>query len=79
MEHHRSMGKSRRQRNVIPQKTNNSIEDLVRNEVNEYSVPDLNRTMINITMNPMTPTKNLSKKKLWMISLRNSWRSYKTQ
>jgi hypothetical protein len=35
--------------NPIPQKTNNSIEDLVGNEKNEYPVPDSNRTMKNIT------------------------------
>jgi hypothetical protein len=31
------------------QKTNNSTEDLVGNEENEYPVPYPNRTMINIT------------------------------
>jgi hypothetical protein len=37
------------QGNSTPQKTNNSIEDLVRNEENEYPVPDPNRAMINMT------------------------------
>jgi hypothetical protein len=41
------MGRRRRQGNSTPQK-NNSIEDLVGNE-NEYTVPDPNRMMINIT------------------------------
>jgi hypothetical protein len=34
-----------------PQKTN-SIQDSVGNEENEYPVPDLNKTMINITKEP---------------------------
>jgi hypothetical protein len=38
----------RRPGNPTTQKTNNSIENLVRNEENEYPVPDSNRTMINI-------------------------------
>jgi hypothetical protein len=42
------MGRRRRQGNSTPQK-DNSIEDLVGNEENEYSVPDSNRTVINIT------------------------------
>jgi hypothetical protein len=51
----------------------------VENEENEYLVPDPNRTMINITnAHSDTHKKNLSKRKLWMGSLRNSWRSYKT-
>jgi hypothetical protein len=64
--------------NPIPQKTNNSINDLVVSEKNEYPVPDPYRTMINIT-NELSDTykKNLSKRKLWKRSLRNSWRSYK--
>jgi hypothetical protein len=39
------MGRGR-QRNCTPQK-NNSIEDLVGNEENEYPVPEPNKTMIN--------------------------------
>jgi hypothetical protein len=35
--------------NPTPQKTSNSIEDLVGNEENEYPVPDLNRTMLVMT------------------------------
>jgi hypothetical protein len=52
----------------------------MRNEENEYPVPDPNRTMIHIT-NELNDThkKNLSKRKLWTISLKKSWRSYKTQ
>jgi hypothetical protein len=45
----RSVERRRRPGNPSPQKTNNSTDDLVRNEENEYSVPDPNRTMINIT------------------------------
>jgi hypothetical protein len=42
-------GERRRSGNPAPQKTNNSIEDLVGNEENEYPVPDPNRIGINIT------------------------------
>jgi predicted transcriptional regulator len=42
------VGRRRRKGNCTPQK-NNSIEDLVGNEENEYPVPDLNKTMINVT------------------------------
>jgi hypothetical protein len=50
------------------------------NEENEYTVPDPNSTMINIT-NVLSDShkKNLLKRKLWTRSLRNAWRSYKTQ
>jgi hypothetical protein len=51
------MERRRRQENPTPKKTNNSIEDLVQNEENEYPVPDPNRTMINIPMSSVTPTK----------------------
>jgi hypothetical protein len=34
------MERSRKQGNSTPQKTNSSIEDSVRNEQNEYPVPD---------------------------------------
>jgi flagellar capping protein FliD len=43
------MGRRRRQGNPTPQKSNNSIEDLVGNEENKYPVPDTNRMVINIT------------------------------
>jgi hypothetical protein len=46
------MGGRRRQGNLTPQKTNNSIEELVGNEENEYSVPDPNRTMLIMTNEP---------------------------
>jgi hypothetical protein len=39
----------RRQGNSTPHKNNNLIKDLVGNEEKEYSVPDPNRLMINIT------------------------------
>jgi hypothetical protein len=48
----------RRDGNHSPQK-NNSIEDSVGNEENEYPVPDLNKTMVNVTKEPSnthTPT-----------------------
>jgi hypothetical protein len=44
------MGRSRRQGNCIPQKKKkHSIEDLVGNEENAYSVPNPSKTMINVT------------------------------
>jgi hypothetical protein len=64
------MERRRRQGNCIPQR-NKSIEDLTEKEENAYLVNDLNRTMINIT-------NELSRRKSWMRSLRNSWRSYNT-
>jgi hypothetical protein len=39
----------RRSGNPTPQNTNSSIGDLLENEESELSVPDPNRTMINIT------------------------------
>jgi hypothetical protein len=43
------MGRRRRNGNHSPQK-NNSIQDSVGNEENGYPVPDLNKTMIYISM-----------------------------
>jgi hypothetical protein len=51
----------------------------VGNEENGYPVPDPNKTMINVTNEPSHANKNPSKKVSWKKSLRNSWRSYKTQ
>jgi hypothetical protein len=65
-------------RNSYPQKTNNSIEDLVGNEENEYPVTDTNTTMININ-NELCNIHKKSERTLWKRSLRNSWRRYKTQ
>jgi hypothetical protein len=45
------MGSRRRDRKDTLQK-NNSIEDLVGNDENGYSVPDLNRRIINVTNEP---------------------------
>jgi hypothetical protein len=45
------MGRRRRDGNHGPQK-NNSIQDSVGNEENGYPVPDLNKTMINVTKEP---------------------------
>jgi hypothetical protein len=55
------MGRRRRSGNPIPQKTNNSIQDLVGNEENGYSVPDSNRIMINIT-NELSDTQKISQR-----------------
>jgi hypothetical protein len=40
----------------------NSIQDSVGNEENRYPVPDLNKTMINVTKEPSIPTKKKSLK-----------------
>jgi hypothetical protein len=51
---------------------NNSIQYSVRNEKNGYPVPDLNKTMINVTKKPSDTHKKPSKKKFWKLSPRNS-------
>jgi hypothetical protein len=66
------MGRRKRPENPTPEKSNNSIEDLMGNKENEYTVPDPNRTMINITNELSDTHKNLSRRKLWLRSLRNS-------
>jgi hypothetical protein len=55
------MGRKRRQGNSTSQK-NNSIEDLVGNEENEYQGPDPNRMMMS-PMRVMMSPKSLSKRK----------------
>jgi hypothetical protein len=70
--------------NLSPQK-NNSMQDSVGNEENEYPVSDPNKIMINVTKEPSdahthtnthththTHTHTPSKKKYWNKSLRNS-------
>jgi hypothetical protein len=52
------MGRRKRQGNFTLQKTNNLVGSLVGNEENEYSVPDPNRVMINMT----NELKNFHKK-----------------
>jgi hypothetical protein len=69
------MGRRRRDRNHSHPK-NNSIQDSVRNEENGYPVPDLNKTMANVTKEPSDTHIKTLKEKLWKISLRNSWRRY---
>jgi hypothetical protein len=54
----------RRPGNPISQNINNSIENLVRNEENEYPVHDPNRTMINITNEISDAHKKTLKKKI---------------
>jgi hypothetical protein len=44
----------------------------MRNEENGYPVPDPNKTMINITMEP----SDTAKRKSWKKSQRNSWKRY---
>jgi hypothetical protein len=48
----------------------------VRNEENEYQVPDLNKTMINVSKELSDTYKKPSKKKCGKKSLRNSWTRY---
>jgi hypothetical protein len=48
----------------------------VGNEENGYPVPDLNKTMINITKELSNAHKKALKKKSGKKSLRNTWRSY---
>jgi hypothetical protein len=51
------MGRRRNDGNHSPQ-NNNSTQDSVENEENRYSVPDLNKTMINVTKEPSDTHKN---------------------
>jgi hypothetical protein len=68
-------GKRRMKGNCTLQ-NNNSIQDLVESEENGYPLPDLNKTMLNVLMNPVIPTNYPSKRKSWERSLRNSWKRY---
>jgi hypothetical protein len=68
------MGRRRKDGNHSSQK--NSIHDSVGNEENGYPVPDLNKTMINITKELSDAHKKPSKKKSGKKSLRNTWRKY---
>jgi hypothetical protein len=61
--------------NHSPQKAN-SIQDSVGNEKNGYPVPDINKTMINVTKEHNDIHIRTLKKKFWKISPRNSWRKY---
>jgi hypothetical protein len=69
------MGRRRRDGNHSPQKEN-PIQNSVGNKENGYPVPDLNKTMINVTKEPSVTHIKHSKKKSWAILLRNSWRRY---
>jgi hypothetical protein len=53
------MGRRGRQGNTTPQRTNNSTEDLMENEGNEYIVVDPSRMMISL-MSSMRPIKKSS-------------------
>jgi hypothetical protein len=57
---------------------NNSIQDLVVNEENGYPVPDLNKTMTNVTKEHSVAHEKPSKKKYQKKTLRNSGRKYET-
>jgi hypothetical protein len=58
------MGTRRRPGNSTQQKTNNSTEDLVENEENEYPVPDPNRTMLIMTNEPNIVHKKYFKEEI---------------
>jgi hypothetical protein len=46
------VGRRRRVETTLLKKKKNSIQDSVGNEENGYPIPDLNKTMINITKEP---------------------------
>jgi hypothetical protein len=46
------MGRRRRDGNHTSKNNNNSMKDSVGNEQNRYTVPDLNKTKINVTKGP---------------------------
>jgi hypothetical protein len=58
------MGRRRKQGNSTPQKSNNSTENLVGNEENEYPVPYHNRMMISMYNELSDDYKDLHKKEL---------------
>jgi hypothetical protein len=68
------MGK-RKDGNHSPQK-NDSIKYSVGNEENGYPVPDLNKTMINVTKEPSDAPHFQKKKPSKKKSLRNTWRRF---
>jgi hypothetical protein len=55
------MGRRRRQGNCTPQ-NNNSMEDLVVNEENEYLVQDLNNTKISVINELSDTNKKISQR-----------------
>jgi hypothetical protein len=73
------MVRRRRDGNHSPKKNNNnnSIEYTVGNKRNGYPVPDLNKTMINVTEKPSDiHKKRPSKKKSWEKFPRNTWKRH---
>jgi archaellum component FlaC len=52
----------RRLRNTTSQKTNNSIENLVENEGNKYSLTDISRIMISVSNELHEVNKEMLKK-----------------
>jgi hypothetical protein len=57
-------------------KEKNSIQDSVENDENGYSVPDPNKTMINVSKEPVAHKKKPLKDEILEESLRNSQRRY---
>jgi hypothetical protein len=57
------MGRRGRDGNHTPQK-NNSVQNSVGNEENGYPVPDLNKTMINVTKELSNPHKKTLKEEI---------------
>jgi hypothetical protein len=66
------MGRKRRDGNHSPQKKKKSIQDSEGNEKNGYPVPNLNKTMINVTKEPSKAHKNTLKETSCKKSLRIS-------
>jgi hypothetical protein len=64
MAQNRNMGRRRRQGNITPQKTNNSIENLVENEENEHPVADRSRMMISMSNATIENHKEILKEDL---------------
>jgi hypothetical protein len=58
-----AMERRKRDANNYPQK-NNSLQDSVGNEENVHSVPDPNKTMINVTKEPSGAHKNTLKEEI---------------
>jgi hypothetical protein len=72
------MGRRRRRRrdgnHSLPK--NNSVQDSVGNEENGYPVPDLNKTMKNVTEEPSNTHIITLKEEILEDITKNSWRRY---
>jgi hypothetical protein len=75
---HSTKWSNRKKKEWKPLSSNKKIQYRIqkRNEENGYPVPDPNKTVINVTRNPVKPIKTPSRKKSCKKSLRISWRRY---